>query len=94
VQLSVTQRGSTLIVRDSGVGIPTEMLPHVFERFVQADAKTATWTRGLGLGLAITKHVIEAHGGRVQAHSDGENRGTAVTITLPLIAEPASADVL
>lgn len=70
-------------IRDSGRGIAPSMLPHVFERFRQGDAEGARKS-GLGLGLAITRHLVEMHGGRVEAASEGEGQGAAFTILLPL----------
>jgi signal transduction histidine kinase len=70
-------------VRDTGAGIPPEVLPHIFERFRQGASGTTREHGGLGLGLAIVRHLIEAHGGTVQARSDGDGRGSTFTITLP-----------
>jgi signal transduction histidine kinase len=70
-------------VRDTGVGIPPEVLPHIFERFRQGVSGTTREHGGLGLGLAIVRHLIEAHGGTVHARSDGHGRGSTFTITLP-----------
>jgi signal transduction histidine kinase len=75
-------------VSDDGCGIEPEFLPHVFERFRQADQKTTRRHGGLGLGLAIARHLVELHGGTVKAVSKGEERGATFTIRLPL-AEPA-----
>lgn len=80
-----------LVVTDTGVGIPSEFLPHVFERFRQADAGTARTTGGLGLGLAIVRHIVELHGGSVVAFSDGIGKGSTFRVRLPLrIAHRAS----
>jgi PAS domain S-box-containing protein len=73
-----------LEVRDTGVGIAADFLPHVFERFRQADASTTRAHSGLGLGLAIVRHLVELHGGTVQAQSAGEGQGTTVRVRLPL----------
>jgi signal transduction histidine kinase/CheY-like chemotaxis protein len=73
-----------VVVSDSGVGIGPEFLPHVFERFRQADASSTRAHGGLGLGLAIVRHVVELHGGSVSAASDGEGKGTTITVKLPL----------
>ena len=72
-----------LIVSDSGIGIDKEFLPFVFERFRQADASTTRSERGLGLGLAIVRHLVELHGGTVSAESDGSGKGATFTIRLP-----------
>jgi signal transduction histidine kinase/ActR/RegA family two-component response regulator len=76
-----------IAVRDTGIGIGAEFLPHVFERFRQQDGGTTRRYGGLGLGLAIVRNLVELHGGSVSAHSDGENRGSLFTVRLP--AAPA-----
>jgi signal transduction histidine kinase/CheY-like chemotaxis protein len=70
---------------DSGVGIEPEFLPHIFERFSQADSTYTRKVGGLGLGLAIVRHLVELHGGSVSVKSDGANRGTSFTIKLPVL---------
>ncbi len=72
-------------VIDTGQGIPPEFLPHVFERFRQADASTTRQHGGLGLGLSIVKHLVEMHGGTVRAKSPGEGQGATFTVTLPIL---------
>ena len=71
-------------VRDSGQGIAPEFLPHVFDRFRQADGSTARRHGGLGLGLAIVQHIVELHGGEISVHSDGEGQGACFSVMLPL----------
>jgi PAS domain S-box-containing protein len=71
-------------VRDTGRGIEASLLPHVFERFHQGDSSTTRSVGGLGLGLAIVRHYVELHGGRVWAESDGLGTGATFTIELPL----------
>ncbi len=71
-------------VVDSGQGIGPDVLPHVFERFRQADASSTRRHGGLGLGLTLVKHLVEAHGGTVAADSAGPNQGAAFTVTLPI----------
>ena len=73
-----------LVVSDNGIGIDKEFLPHVFERFRQADSSRTRKHGGLGLGLAIVRHLVELHGGSVSAESPGEGMGTRVTVRLPL----------
>ena len=73
-------------IRDSGKGINPEFLPHVFERFRQADNSYTRQTGGLGLGLAIVRHLVEAHGGTVGVSSDGENLGATFKVTFPVAA--------
>ena len=72
-------------VCDTGQGIDPEFLPHVFERFRQADSSTSRRHAGLGLGLAIVRHLVELHGGEVSAHSDGIGHGATFTVRLPLV---------
>src|SRR5215470_16625573 len=70
-------------VSDDGQGISPDFLPHVFDRFRQQDSTTARQHGGLGLGLAIVRHLVELHGGSVRVESVGEGRGATFTITLP-----------
>jgi PAS domain S-box-containing protein len=79
-----------LSVRDSGIGIEPDFLPHVFERFRQADSSTTRAYGGLGLGLAIVRHLVELHGGTVSAHSEGKGRGAVFTVNLPVMTVPAA----
>ena len=79
-------RFAEVVVRDTGIGISADFLPYVFERFRQAESSATRSHRGMGLGLAIVRHLVELHGGTVAAESDGENRGTTITIHLPLAA--------
>src|SRR5213080_3297157 len=82
-----------LTVRDTGKGISPAFLPHVFERFRQGDASSRGTHGGLGLGLAIVRHIVELHGGTVHAESAGEGQGATFTVRLPLqvAARPVSA---
>jgi CheY-like chemotaxis protein len=74
-----------IAVSDTGGGIKPEFLPHVFERFRQADQTTTRQHSGLGLGLAIVRHLVELHGGTVEADSPGEGRGTTLVVKLPIV---------
>lgn len=79
-------------VSDTGMGIRPDFLPHVFERFRQADGSITRETRGLGLGLSIVRHIVEMHGGSVDAASEGEGRGATFRVRLPLmIVQPEPA---
>lgn len=80
-------------VTDSGVGINSDFLPYVFDRFRQADGSTKRKFGGLGLGLAIVQHIVELHGGEVAAFSEGEGRGATFTVRLP-VADDASQEWL
>jgi signal transduction histidine kinase len=85
VQVSAEAGEPDAIIRiaDQGTGIPSRFLPHLFERFRQADASRTRVYGGLGLGLALVKSFVEAHGGTVEATSEGESKGSVFTIRLP-----------
>jgi PAS domain S-box-containing protein len=73
-----------IVVSDTGQGISPDFLPHVFDRFRQADQKTSRHHGGMGLGLSIVRHLVELHGGTVCATSDGVGRGATFTVQLPI----------
>lgn len=75
-----------IAVSDTGIGIKPEFLPHVFERFRQEDQKTTRQHGGLGLGLAIVRHLVELHGGTVEAESAGEGQGSTFIVKLPVVS--------
>lgn len=75
-----------IAVKDSGAGIDPQFLPHVFDRFAQADSTTTRHHGGLGLGLAIVRHIIELHGGQVRAISAGADKGATFVLRLPVAA--------
>ncbi|HMI89702.1 MAG TPA: ATP-binding protein [Polyangiaceae bacterium] len=75
-----------ITVHDSGMGISAEFLPHLFERFRQADSSTTRKYGGLGLGLSIVKQLVELHGGTVKAESDGQGKGATFVVSLPVRA--------
>ena len=80
-----------LQVRDNGIGIAPEFLPHVFDRFSQADTSAARRAGGLGIGLALVRHIALLHGGQVRADSQGVGRGATFTVELPALASAAPA---
>jgi signal transduction histidine kinase/ActR/RegA family two-component response regulator len=86
VRIAVTQNHASvaITVSDSGEGIDSAMLSHLFERYRQADGSATRAHGGLGLGLAIVKNLVELHRGRVEAHSDGPGKGATFTVYLPL----------
>jgi len=76
-----------ITVHDNGIGIAADMLPHLFDMFVQAPQALDRSRGGLGLGLAIVKNLVELHGGRARAHSEGPGKGSTFEVTLPALAE-------
>ena len=91
ISVRVEQNGldARVTVKDTGQGIDAEFLPRVFDRFRQADSSTTRSFGGLGLGLAIVRHLVELHGGTVSAQSDGVSKGATFTATFPLLADRA-----
>jgi signal transduction histidine kinase len=89
VKITLERAGThiQLTVADTGQGISAEFLPHVFERFRQADSSSTRKFGGLGLGLSIVRHLVELHGGTVQVESPGEGQGATFKITFPLLTE-------
>lgn len=85
IVLQRTADGAEIQVGDNGPGIPPEFLPHIFERFSQADSSSTRRHGGLGLGLAITRHLVELHGGAVRAENRKDGRGAMLTVTLPAL---------
>ncbi|HEY0428268.1 MAG TPA: ATP-binding protein [Pyrinomonadaceae bacterium] len=98
VRLQQVDANAEISVTDSGIGISPKFLPFVFERFRQADSSTTRLDSGLGLGLAIVRHLVELHGGTVRAESEGEGKGATFIIKLPLTAAAGesvtTADIL
>ena len=93
VALERTGDQARITITDTGIGIRPEVLPHLFAAFVQADSSVTRAHGGLGLGLAIVRHLVEAHGGQVRAESRGEGKGSSFYVTLPLGAStPAQMD--
>ena len=83
-----------VIVSDTGIGISADFLPHVFERFRQADGGISRERGGLGLGLSICKNLVELHGGTIEAASAGENQGATFRIKLPVMVVRTAGDTL
>lgn len=82
---------AVISVKDEGIGISTQMLPRVFDMFMQVDRSLESSQGGLGVGLAIVKRLVEMHGGTVEAHSDGPGQGSEFIIRLPVAHVPAAA---
>jgi CheY-like chemotaxis protein len=74
-------------VRDTGIGIRPEMLPRIFDLFVQAERRTKNAQGGLGIGLSLVRGLVELHGGSVEAHSAGPGQGSEFVVRLPLVAQ-------
>ncbi len=91
VEIITELRGdqAVLRVRDSGIGMPAELVPHIFDLFTQAPQSLERSHGGLGLGLALVKRLVELHEGSVSASSAGPGQGSEFTVTLPAVAEPA-----
>lgn len=87
--LASTGSHAEIVVSDTGLGIRPDFLPRVFDRFRQEDISPTRAHGGLGLGLAVVQHLVEAHGGTVAAESAGEGRGSTFTVNLPLSEAPA-----
>jgi signal transduction histidine kinase len=84
ITVALDQHDVTVRFKDTGVGIARDVLPHIFERFRQGEQGPTREYGGLGLGLAIVRHLTEAHGGSVRAESEGPERGSTFTVSLPL----------
>jgi CheY-like chemotaxis protein len=75
-----------ITLSDTGIGIERELLPRIFDMYVRIDADSSHTRSGLGIGLALARRLIELHGGRIEAHSDGLGTGTTFTVRLPVMA--------
>jgi CheY-like chemotaxis protein len=95
VQVRVERVNShvAIVVSDTGIGIAPEFLPHIFERFRQADSGTTRQHGGLGLGLAIARHLAELHGGSIEAVSGGAGKGATFRVTLPIRIVHGTSDL-
>ncbi|MEJ1964256.1 MAG: ATP-binding protein [Gammaproteobacteria bacterium] len=91
IDVSLRAEGSDAVLRvkDTGIGMGADLLPHVFERFRQGVSSASRTHGGLGIGLALVRHLAEMHGGTVEAHSDGEDRGSLFTLRIPLLGSRA-----
>lgn len=89
VRLRRDEMEAELVVADSGEGIAADVLPHVFDRFRQEDSASTRAHTGLGLGLALVRHIVDLHGGAVTAESPGKGKGATFTVRLPLAPEDA-----
>lgn len=90
IRLTVNQEGNDAVIRvkDNGMGIAPELLPHVFELFTQVDGSLGRSYGGLGIGLALARNLVEMHDGRLQAASGGLGKGCEFTVKLPILAKP------
>jgi signal transduction histidine kinase len=81
-----------IVVRDTGIGIPHESMPHIFELFTQIPSERASTSGGLGIGLALVRALVELHGGTIRATSKGDDQGSEFTVRLPMLAVDKGAD--
>jgi CheY-like chemotaxis protein len=90
IRLSAAMDGPQLVVSvsDTGIGIPADMLPRVFEMFMQVDKALGRATDGLGIGLTLARRIVEMHGGTIEASSGGPGAGSEFTIRLPVLDRP------
>jgi PAS domain S-box-containing protein len=94
IDVSLTAEGgdAVLCVQDTGIGMSADLLPHIFERFRQGASSASRAHGGLGIGLALVHHLVEMHGGSVEAHSDGDGRGSKFTLRIPTLGSRAVAE--
>jgi CheY-like chemotaxis protein len=94
ISVSLTAEGSdaVLVVADNGSGISPDLLPHVFERFRQGTSSASRAHGGLGIGLALVRHLADLHGGTALAESEGEGRGATFTVRLPMLGSRAVSE--
>jgi CheY-like chemotaxis protein/anti-sigma regulatory factor (Ser/Thr protein kinase) len=81
---------ATVCVKDNGIGVPAELLPKIFDLFVQEEYSTGSEVAGLGVGLTLVRKLVELHGGSVEARSAGRNQGSEFIVRLPLVDPPAA----
>lgn len=96
IRLSLAQEGTEAVirVRDNGIGIAADVLPHIFELFTQVDGSLGRSYGGLGIGLALAHNLVEMHDGRLQASSPGVGKGCEFTVKLPMLASPAAPETI
>ncbi len=94
VDLTTYGKSATLVVQDSGRGIRADLQPFIFDRFRQGDSTTTREHSGLGLGLAIVRHIVELHGGTVTVASDGEHHGATFTVIWPVLESDTARGTL
>jgi PAS domain S-box-containing protein len=92
IELTVAHEGADAVlrVRDNGIGIQPDLLPKIFDLFAQVDASSTRAQGGLGIGLTLVKHLVELHGGSVEAHSEGLGQGSEFIVRLPIAADDQS----
>jgi PAS domain S-box-containing protein len=92
IRIEAMQEGEEAVVRvfDNGMGLPADLLPHVFDLFTQADRSLDRSQGGLGIGLTLVRQLVEMHGGRVEARSEGFGQGSELTVRLPALASTAA----
>ncbi|MGH7930273.1 MAG: hybrid sensor histidine kinase/response regulator, partial [Candidatus Binatia bacterium] len=95
ITLAAQRHGNQLAisVKDSGIGIPADKLDHIFEVFAQLDTSLERTRGGLGLGLTLVKRLVELHGGKVEAKSEGLEKGSEFILRLPILPSPSSGDL-
>jgi PAS domain S-box-containing protein len=91
LKLLATPREIQLTVRDEGLGIDPQLLPHIFDLYLQGDDSVDRTHEGLGIGLTVVKHLVEMHGGAVEVHSEGLGKGSEFRVRLPRVAAPPAA---
>lgn len=88
VQGTTDGKEAVIHIRDTGAGIPRELLPRIFDLFTQAESSREQWDGGMGVGLSLVKNLVTLHGGSVQVRSEGANKGSEFTVRLPLAVLP------
>src|SRR5690606_16502287 len=94
ISLAATREGDTVVVKvkDTGIGIAPEVLPRVFDTFTRIDHSAERAQAGLGIGLSLARHLVELHGGHIEAHSEGPGRGAEFIVTLPACVRTDDTD--